>query len=416
MTEAEYVELARMELVDGMDGCSQSIDEQIPVWWTLNSYGFACSNMEMRYLLTKREGLKALIACYSSQINTMDTHRAQNANTKSTSRNDYSTQSQNTSAQSARSDAIGQSRYGELTNGSMDAKNERHASSWSFDDEYRSYTDKSNGATTTKANNGSKGYSSSVGESTSSGAGATSGVGSRNGCEYTYSRKQDDGRAVASTVIIATAAIGLDVSGSSWIHKMNRNEFFKQGESYKNGRKSRDAKSARDNNFRNKDTSSFFDTLIDSINRGASNSRSDDETHGFRDERLHGAGYGQGVSNSNAEGTGAAQGTSSMREDGDSKTVGSGGGYSTMNIVKAAQRAAHIQTQYNQNEMAIMRLEKIISRGYMPSLGLRNQKICNSNPFNVCNTRGSYCGGGCGGYGTYNGIGCQIGGGTPCNK
>jgi hypothetical protein len=266
--------------------------------------------------------------------------------------------------------------------------------------------------------NDAGGFDATRGERYSNSGSGVKGRGARTGCEYTYSAKSGKANAIGNFGAGGLALEGRYVSatGSAWNHYMNRQEQFKQSEGSKSASKEDKVRNGRQESFRNRDTSSFFDTLIDSINRGASNSRSDDETHGFRDERLHGAGYGQGISNSNAEGNGAAQGTSSMREDGDSKTVGSGGGYSTMNIVKAAQRAAHIQTQYNQNEMAIMRLEKIISRGYMPSLGLRNQKICNSNPFNVCKTRGSYCGGGCGEYGTYNGANCHTCGETPCNK
>ena len=354
MNDGSYIDLIIVELTDGMTQCSQSVKDNINFWWSVTgSDRIACGNSYYHYLLAKLEGVKSLIACYSYEVDMIDSSGANNRSSESTSRGDGYTQSQNTAARASKSDAIGQSRYSELTNGASDAENVRNASGWSNDDQYRSYTDKGEGATTTTTSNGARGYTFDKDGSENITRGVTSGKGAKTGCEYTLSSKEQAGFGFAGGgdvlgMLKTSMSGGQTASASNWDHYMKRQDFMNEISVSKTRGSVKGAASGRQKSFRNMDSTMFFDALVDSINRGASNARNDDETHGFKDDRSHGEGYGQSVANSNSDGTGGAQGTSEMHDESDASSKSSGLSYSRSDTVKSSQKAKNMLRLHDQ--------------------------------------------------------------------
>lgn len=391
-TVADLKRTAINRLSIGGVACSDKLPESVDFWWDLNGQCLY-SDHQLRFLQVMSFGYKSLMACLSQQVDITRSRGEQHSRNKATSRADGWSEAQQTQGASSRSDSISHAFYGDFSNRAMDSRAERNSKSTSRDDEYRNYDDTGEGGSSSITDAETIGCMRGDATASSQTVSTTTGNGSRSGCDYTYTLMSENGQGHKQVVGTLWAGESNDASGTAWDRYMSHNEQYDQTDASQSSSKSDSESTSKSDGITNRDSSAYFYALVDSNNRGSSQSRSDDQSHATRAEDDHAEGFGQAQSAGNSEGNNQMQGSSKAHDDSEAARHREASGWSIADTLRLSQRFQHIRQLYDQNLLLIQQRERELKAGFAPVVICEPEKKCCKRC--GCAPRVCKCNGGC---------------------
>lgn len=378
------------------DPCAPSdLNQTVALFWDLSKLQSMC-DPELQYLLTTRETIKYLMGCKVWEVDYSQSRSQNDMGFRSTQRQDGWNQAQSTGQSTSFRDAIGQSRYNDFSDASMDAVSQRNAQAQSHDESEACMHDIGHGGSMSETQGERKSRNQSVSGSQNQAIRRTDGKGSRGSCNYRFSASKARGDSYGALLWMG----GATGKRSSWTQYQR--DYTENEEKVRNSafRESQANSAGGSNSKTERQSSSYFNSHIDDGSSSQTTAHSEDHATGSRDSKSHAEGLGQSSNESKGQGQHSMQGTSQAHSDGEQHRERNSSGYSVMDSAKLHQRFQHLRNMYDQlterieHEKAHLRAGMKIYGGLFKHTsclpGLPEPCFCSS-----CGSFGA-CGCGCG--------------------
>lgn len=326
------------------DPCAPNdLNQSVDLFWELAKLQSMC-DPELRYLLATREAIKYLMGCKVWEVDYSKSTSRNDMGFTSEQRQDGWNQAQSTGQSTSFRDAIGQSRYNDFSDASMDAISQRNAQANSHDESSACMHDIGHGGNLSETQGERASRNERLTGSHSQTQNQTGGRGSRGSCNYQFS----SGKTVGDNSTLGVIQSGSTGRRTAWTafssdHTKNvervRNSAFRESK----------ANSAGGSNSKTeRQSSSYFNSHVDDSSRSSTQAHSEDHAAGTRDSKSHAEGLGQSANETKSQSQNSMQGTAQAHSDGEQHRERNSSGFSVMDSAKLHQRFEHLKDMYDQ--------------------------------------------------------------------
>lgn len=344
------------------DPCTPTnFSDMVDQIWRLMS-GVSGCDLELQYLLTRQQLLVIMMGCRVYDIYRSDSISESNSRSELTTKQDSESQSQQTGHSSGYNDLIGTQRYNDFANSVLRAESQRSAYSESHDESHQRMDDVGHGeaVSETVGDRGSESarFSQDYSEST-----ATSvRDGARRGYNYNHSASRTQGFGVN----LAAYGYARTPTKNTWDQLM-RSDTADSGFSERRGTSSRGLRAeATSFSTTERQSSSFFNAMMDERIWGASVAKAEDHQRSQSDNTSHAEGLGQSSTEQEGKSQGSNQGTSQSQSLSITERDGSRSSYTISDTINAQQRFQALRDLYDATGRLIDYRRKILAtrQGY----------------------------------------------------
>lgn len=344
------------------------LGDRFEMFWEIAGYQSAC-DLELRLLLTQREGLKYLMNLDAALVDYTDTRSRSAIRGETSQRQDGWQQSQNTAQSTDFSDSIGKSRFEEFTNAAMDANSSRNAFSNSHDEASSCMSDTGHGEGVADAH--------AIRETTSYRIGIGSGLehiegannGKRRGCNYQWSGGRAEGSTKGSSILGTGWSANHVGRKSGWtMYTKNITETNdKRDSAGVTERRSKETGNVVNRSER--ESGSYFNAHIDEGAHSEHLAHGEDHSSSLRNASTHAQSKGQGSTEAKSEAQSSNQATGQTHADGESHRLFERNSNRVLDAEKRHQRFVALKNIYDQIVTRVLHRRGEIRGATAPAMG-----------------------------------------------
>lgn len=326
------------------DPCAPTdLNQSVDLFWELAKLQSMC-DPELRYLFTTREAIKYLMGCKVWEVDYSKTVSRNDMGFTSEQRQDGWNQAQSTGQSTSFRDAIGQSRYNDFSDSSMDAISQRNAQANSHDESEACMHDIGHGGNLSETQGERKSRNERVAGSQTQAIRRTDGKGSRGSCNYQFSAAKARGSNYGG-LLWTGGASGRRTGWTAYSRDYTKNEEKVRNSGF---RESQANSAGGSNSKTERQSSSYFNNHVDDSSRSSTQAHSEDHAAGTRDSKSHAEGLGQSANETKSQSQNSMQGTAQAHSDGEQHRERNSSGFSVMDSAKLHQRFEHLKDMYDQ--------------------------------------------------------------------
>lgn len=353
------------------DPClGSSMNQEIDLFWELAGYTAPCNDLELIFYNVQRESIKYLMGCDVWNVDYRSRQSILTVRGKSEGRQDGWSQAQNTTQATDFSDHIGQSRYNDFSDASMDSGSTRDAWSESHDKSGACMHDVGYGESVSDSHAVRFSHATREAKSASRDRGQGRSSGTRTGCNYQYSAGKGNGEVRGSSGIgigWGSNHTGRKTGWTMYTHSETETDDKHDSVGF---RENRSQAHSDTQNTSQRQSGSYFNAHIDDSSWSTHSAHGEEHSQSFRDSRSHAEGLGQSANESKAQSENSNQATSQSHSDGEQHRLTERSSSLNMDSEALHQRFSNLKRIYDQLSDKIKRRTAVLLAQGKPAAGI----------------------------------------------